>query len=771
MPIEGGGVALRRLGELFGRGTAAGLSDGHLLARFADRHDETAFATLVERHGPMVMGVCRRVLRDRHEAEDAFQASFLVLARKAGSIRVDDSAGRWLYTVARRIALRAAAESSRRGLVDLVDRAGAVADDELEGREIRAALDEELGRLPESYRAPVVLCHLEGLSHEEAARRLRWPVGTVKGRLVRARGLLRTRLARRGIGAPAGGALLASARPEAVSAATAEATVKAALGFAAIRAASTGAFPAAASLAKGVLDQMFLSKIRWVATAFLTLGIGAGLTAARADRDGDEPARRPVSNVALPPGAPEVAEPQRRLGPDARQVDRDANRGNPFREQINRLDQRTDDLRKMIEFREQINRLDQKAAELRKTIDQKQQQFEEDQRQKEQRASEVQNRLDAGEQQLRDLKREKEEQAAEIRHSLDLTQQQLRDYQRQKPDIADEHRKEIGQAQEQLRDLSRQKSEAEAMLRRIDREPKPAEVHPRPADRAGAPPAVGPLPRRPVVGLVPPPSPSFVGQKPRVAASEPPGRFFLVNGEARPATEGRTRSLPNYIVEPPDIIIVEVLEALPGRPITGERLVRPDGKISLGFYGDVYVAGLTTDQIKEKVVAHLRQFLPDEALGLVTRGGEGGRKAIEAGRSTRVFVDVTSYNSKVYYVQGDVASPGRLPVTGSETVLDAINYAGGLLPAARDAKVRLVRPAPKGTDNEQVLPVDLDAIVQKADPTTNYQILPGDRIIVERATPPPTPATDPARREAIESRIDVLIRELEALKREVGKPG
>ncbi len=770
MPIDGGGVALRRLGELFGRGTAAGLSDGHLLARFADRRDETAFATLVERHGPMVMGVCRRVLRDRHEAEDAFQAAFLVLARKAGSIRVDDSAGRWLYTVARRIALRAAAESSRRGLVDLVERAGAVADDELEGREIRAALDEELGRLPESYRAPVVLCHLEGLSHEEAARQLRCPVGTVKGRLVRARGLLRSRLARRGLGAPAG-ALLASARPASVSAATAEATIKAAVGFAAIRAASSGAFPAAASLAQGVLDQMFLSKIRWVATAFLTLGVGAGLTASQTGRDGDEPARRPVSNVALPPGAPEVAEPQRRLGPDARQVDRDANRGNPVREQINRLDQRTDDLRKMIDFREQINRLDQKAAEIRKMIDQKQQQFEEDRRQKEQRASEAQNRLDAGEQQLRDLKREKEEQAETIRHALDRIQQDLRDYHRQKPDIADEHRKVIGRAEEQLRDLSRQKSEAESMLRRLDREQKPPEVQSRPSDRAGAPTAVGTSPRRPAAGPVPPPS-SPIGERPRVAAPQPPGRVVAArHDEARPATEGAKRTLPNYIVEPPDMIIVEVLEALPGRPITGERLVRPDGRISLGFYGEVSVAGLTTDQIKEKVVLHLREFLPDEALGLVTQGGEGGRKAIEAGRSTRVFVDVTSYNSKVYYVQGDVASPGRLPVTGSETVLDAINYAGGLPTTAKAAKIRLVRPAPTGAGNEQVLPVDLDAIVQKADPTTNYQVLPGDRIIVERATPPPTPATDPARREAIESRIDVLIRELEALKREVGKPG
>lgn len=192
-------------------------------------------------------------------------------------------------------------------------------------------------------------------------------------------------------------------------------------------------------------------------------------------------------------------------------------------------------------------------------------------------------------------------------------------------------------------------------------------------------------------------------------------------------------SMPDYVVEPPDLILVEVLEAYPGRPITGERLVRPDGKISLQWYGDVYVAGLTVDQIKEKIVIHLRQFLTDQALGL-TKYNERTREYedVEPAKSNRVFVDVTAYNSKVYYVQGDVGSPGRMPISGNETVLDAINYAGGLLPTAAPQNIRLVRPAPPGACCEQVLPVNLSAIINVGDSTTNYQIMPGDRLVVYR---------------------------------------
>ena len=201
-------------------------------------------------------------------------------------------------------------------------------------------------------------------------------------------------------------------------------------------------------------------------------------------------------------------------------------------------------------------------------------------------------------------------------------------------------------------------------------------------------------------------------------------------------------SMPDYIVEPPDLIIVEVLEALPGRPISGERLVRPDGKISLSFYGEVYVAGLTIPEVKEKIVLHLRKFINDETLGLIEMDPDTGQprmdpktnkvKLIDPRETDRVFVDVTAYNSKNYYILGDVLVPGKLPVTGNETVLDALQYAGGLLPTAAPNNIRLVRPAPPGACCEQVLPVNLAAITSGGDPATNYQMMPGDRLVVYR---------------------------------------
>ena len=172
-------------------------------------------------------------------------------------------------------------------------------------------------------------------------------------------------------------------------------------------------------------------------------------------------------------------------------------------------------------------------------------------------------------------------------------------------------------------------------------------------------------------------------------------------------------SMPDYVLEAPDLVIVEVLDALPGRPISGERLVRPDGKISLGFYGDVYVAGLTMPEVKEKIILHLRKFLTDEALGLVEIDPATDMPTIDPRpRSpswsiprTRpmVFVDVTAYNSKNYYVLGDVLVTGKMPITGNETVLDALQHAGGLMPTAAPQNIRLVRPAPPGACCEQVL--------------------------------------------------------------------
>ena len=196
---------------------------------------------------------------------------------------------------------------------------------------------------------------------------------------------------------------------------------------------------------------------------------------------------------------------------------------------------------------------------------------------------------------------------------------------------------------------------------------------------------------------------------------------------------------PDYVIEPPDVLLVDTLDALPGRPISGDRLVRPDGRIGLGFYGDVYVAGLTVKEAKAKIVLHLRNFLSDEMLGLLQRDPKTGDYRRDNGLrlirkdpadTDRVIVDISGYNSKNIYVLGEVRIPGRYALTGNETVLDALQVAGGLLPGASARGIRLVRPPSPGLGNEQVLRVDLTAITDRGDSTTNYQLMPGDRLIV-----------------------------------------
>jgi RNA polymerase sigma factor (sigma-70 family) len=182
------------------------LPDQELLRRFADRRDESAFAEIVRRHGGMVLGVCRRVLRDAHAAEDAFQAAFLALARRPGAIRSQASLGGWLYRVAYRAAQRARYAAARRQAVErgAPARAGSDPQAELSWREVSEVLDAELQALPDGFRAPLVLCYLEGKTRDEAAQQLGWSVGAFKSRLERGREMLRRRLGRRGVSLGAG---------------------------------------------------------------------------------------------------------------------------------------------------------------------------------------------------------------------------------------------------------------------------------------------------------------------------------------------------------------------------------------------------------------------------------------------------------------------------------------------------------------------------------------------------------------------------------------
>jgi RNA polymerase sigma factor (sigma-70 family) len=212
MKCDRSSPVLRQVRVLFGSGTAAGMTDGQLLERFATRpgpESEAAFAALVARHGPMVLGVCRQLLGDAHDAEDAFQAAFLTLAGKARRLRQPDRLGPWLYGVAVRKSRKLKQQRVRRRKHERRSWAAAGVREEppATSREERgedsAALYEEVARLPEKYRAPIVLCYLQGHTHETAATVLGWPLGTVRGRLARARDRLRARMTARG-SVPAG---------------------------------------------------------------------------------------------------------------------------------------------------------------------------------------------------------------------------------------------------------------------------------------------------------------------------------------------------------------------------------------------------------------------------------------------------------------------------------------------------------------------------------------------------------------------------------------
>jgi RNA polymerase sigma factor (sigma-70 family) len=539
--VGGPSVALvRDIQTLFDAGTVAGLSDRQLLERFTSARDgssEAAFEVLVRRHGPMVLRVCRNVLKDWNDAEDAFQATFVILARRCASIRRRDSVESWLFGVACRVAARARVEAARRraverrGATEAESALGPPGDSGADDAEIGPIVLEEVRRLPEKYRAAVVLCYWQGLTQEQAAAQLNCPLGTVRSRLARARDLLRRRLLRRGVAplAGIGASSLDVASIVAIPANVPDSWIAATMNVvrnlaAGAGSAAAGAVPGSVSvLVQSVLKRMWLMKVKTIAIALSLLAVGAAGVIVAAPHVGSD---RRTSTPAREPRA----------------------------------------------------------------------------------------------------------------------------------------------------------------------EPKEA----------------------------------------RITSATTPAPTKKVQPVLRP--------LGNYVIDPPDMLLVEVLEALPGRPISGERLVRPDGKISLGFYGEVYVAGLTLSEAKEKIVLHLRKYVSDETLGLVELDPETavikkdpeGRIIVNDPRENdRVFVDVVAYNSKFYYVLGRVQSPDRFGITGHETVLDAINQAGGLAPQADPNNVVLYRPPPPGVNEPpQRLPINLEQIMMGDDPTTNYQLLPGDRLVV-----------------------------------------
>jgi RNA polymerase sigma factor (sigma-70 family) len=292
------GTALRDLRRLFEGGSATGLSDAQLVRRFAHDHDQAAFEALVSRHGPMVVAVCRGILRNPQDIEDAFQATFLVLVRKARSLWVGDSLAAWLHQVSVRIALQARSDLGRqheRAMALAATRVNPAAERSRTLAEILPVLHEEIDRLPEKYRLPILCCDLEGLTRDQAAERLGWPPGSVAGRLARGRALLHTGLTRRGVDSNdvIPGALL-SARSSlevvgnGLEALFARTSAVEKLGYA-----GGSASEKVLGLARGILRTLWWTKLRYFGAVFLGATLLACITVGLV---GSETGPHPVDN-------------------------------------------------------------------------------------------------------------------------------------------------------------------------------------------------------------------------------------------------------------------------------------------------------------------------------------------------------------------------------------------------------------------------------------------------------------------------------------------
>jgi RNA polymerase sigma factor (sigma-70 family) len=285
----------------------AGGSDGELLTRFLNHRDNDALAALVHRHAPMVWGVCRRLLRSPHDAEDAFQATFLVLVRKATTVMPREMVGNWLYGVAHQTAVRLRATAAKRGVreIQMMEMPEPVVA-EVRGDDLLLLLDQELSCLPEKYRVLIVLCDLESKTRIEVARQLAIPEGTVASRLARARGMLAKRLARHGL-AVSGGSLAAALSQSVASASVPTSVVSSTIKVATLLAAgkAVGVISAkVAGLTEGAGKAMLCSKLKAMVAAVLVIGFlasGATLLTYRAAAGQDEKkptVEKPVESAA-----------------------------------------------------------------------------------------------------------------------------------------------------------------------------------------------------------------------------------------------------------------------------------------------------------------------------------------------------------------------------------------------------------------------------------------------------------------------------------------
>jgi RNA polymerase sigma factor (sigma-70 family) len=297
MAIETLGAALRQINRLFADGAVTGLSDAQLLERFVGRRDATSFEALVARHGPMVLSVCRGILRDPNDADDAFQATFLILVKKAGTIGGRVVLGGWLYRVAHRVAIQANIAAARRNACEREAgqmKTASATFGPVIGDDLLPALHEEIARLPEKYRLPILFCELEGLTQAQAAGQLRWSERTLRRRLGEARDRLKGRLARRGLtpdDTMLGALFLREARV-AVPTGLNERTIRAALDLVHHTIAAGTVSAAARSLTQEVLKMMVFQRLKWASAALLVAGAGGIVAATFAVDSNDEPRRR-----------------------------------------------------------------------------------------------------------------------------------------------------------------------------------------------------------------------------------------------------------------------------------------------------------------------------------------------------------------------------------------------------------------------------------------------------------------------------------------------
>jgi RNA polymerase sigma factor (sigma-70 family) len=337
MAAEQNRLALWQIDRLFQGGSVTGLDEGQLLERFVADRDESTLEALIDRHGPMVLGVCRRVLANPADVDDAFQATFLILVRKARALRDAHRLGSWLHRVAYRVAVRARADAvRRRSLEQQGARPECAAEAQAPDRqaaqaELRAVVDQEIGRLSAIHRAAVVLCDLEGRSQQDAAQLLGWSEGALRGRLARARQKLRHRLERRGVAPavlPVGAALFSDAAmlrvPPALVGATTRASVATLLAGRAAPSATIVISASVSALVQGVIRAMTLSKVKMLATACLLAAVGllavGGLVRAGLSRGEAGTAPSPMAVFGVQDGGPTAKATTRKTEPRTLQL-------------------------------------------------------------------------------------------------------------------------------------------------------------------------------------------------------------------------------------------------------------------------------------------------------------------------------------------------------------------------------------------------------------------------------------------------------------------